>query len=105
MVLAADSRDKILLCYGIEKQNLNRAKEPDMHRRILRSLLPVLTMAVLVAACSDDNPAAPGGGLPEGVVPDFSIADVNPTSASYDQAVSPRDHLQKVSAWYFGHAT
>jgi hypothetical protein len=37
--------------------------------------------------------------------PDFSLMDVNATSASYQQQVSPRDYLQQVSAWYFGHAT
>lgn len=38
-------------------------------------------------------------------VPDFSLVDVNPTSATYNQRVSPRDYLGKTSAWYFGHAT
>lgn len=41
------------------------------------------------------------GGLP----PDFSLDDVNPTSATYGEAVSPRDYLEMVSGWYFGHAT
>jgi hypothetical protein len=39
------------------------------------------------------------------IVPDFGLVDVNPTSSTYDQAVSPRDYLGQVSAWYFGHAT
>ncbi len=38
-------------------------------------------------------------------VPDFALVDVNPTSSTYNQPVSPRDYLQEVSAWYFGHAT
>jgi hypothetical protein len=38
-------------------------------------------------------------------VADFTLADVNTSSASYTQPVSPRDYLQQVSAWYFGHAT
>jgi hypothetical protein len=37
-------------------------------------------------------------------MPDFSLADVNPASASYAQQVSPRDYLGKISAWYFGKA-
>tara|TARA_B100000029_G_C17415015_1_gene902159 strand:+ start:451 stop:708 length:258 start_codon:yes stop_codon:yes gene_type:complete len=37
--------------------------------------------------------------------PDFHLTDVNATSATTGQAVSPRDYLQQVSAWYFGHAT
>ena len=39
------------------------------------------------------------------VAPDFSLTDVNPSSATYDSAISPREKLDKVSAWYFGHST
>ena len=51
-----------------------------------------------------------GGGKPapypsDEPMPDFSLADVNASSASYSTTVSPRDHLGEVSAWYFGHAT
>ena len=38
-------------------------------------------------------------------VPDFSLVDQNATSTSFGQAVSPRDFLEQVSGWYFGHAT
>jgi len=37
--------------------------------------------------------------------PDFSLPDVNSTSATYGTDVSPRDHLGEVSGWYFGHGT
>jgi hypothetical protein len=47
-----------------------------------------------------------GAGLRLGeVVPDFSLLDVNATSPTAGQAVSPRDYLEAVSGWYFGHAT
>jgi len=39
------------------------------------------------------------------VVQDFSIQDVNESSQRFEQAISPRDYLGKISAWYFGHAT
>ena len=39
------------------------------------------------------------------MVSDFMLTDVNPTSSTYGEAVSPRDFQQQVSAWYFGHAT
>ena len=69
-------------------------------------LLAILAAAVLACGCSDDDPVDPGGGgLPAGQVPDFALVDVNETSTTFDQAVSPRDYLQKVSAWYFGYAT
>ena len=37
--------------------------------------------------------------------PDFALTDVNPGSATHQTVVSPRQHLGRVSAWYFGHAT
>jgi hypothetical protein len=39
------------------------------------------------------------------LAPDFSLLDVNPASPTSGQPVSPRDYLQRVSGWYFGHAT
>jgi hypothetical protein len=38
-------------------------------------------------------------------MPAFSLVDVNPASSTYNQSVSPRDYLQRTTAWYFGHAT
>ena len=39
------------------------------------------------------------------LVPDFSLVDVNTTSEKFEQQVSPRDYIGRVTAWYFGHAT
>ena len=50
-------------------------------------------------------PAAAEGEGEASPMPDFSLTDVNPNSPTKDQAVSPRDYLEQVSAWYFGHAT
>ena len=51
--------------------------------------------------------AATNASMTDGVdqVADFALLDVNPTSATYNQTVSPRDYLGQVSAWYFGHST
>ncbi len=46
--------------------------------------------------------AGPSIGDGAEIVPDFALLDVNPTSTTYDQMVSPRDYLGQVSAWYFG---
>lgn len=75
-----------------------------MNRYVLRLALPTL---LLVFACGEDSPTAPSGSGPaRGVpVPDFSLPDVNSTSPRFDEMVSPRDYLESVSAWYFGHAT
>jgi len=35
-------------------------------------------------------------------IPDFSLQDLNSTSASSGSMISPRDYLNHVSAWYFG---
>lgn len=48
-----------------------------------------------------------GGDLVDhaGEMADFSLVDVNPTSATYGQNVFPRDYLNQVSVWLFGWAT
>ena len=74
-----------------------------MRLRSTRSLPLVMSLAlVLLAACEDES--GPAGPL-VGLVPDFSLTDVNPNSPSTGLAVSPRQHLGQISAWYFGHAT
>ena len=62
----------------------------------MRSVLPALFLAGCTAASGPD---------PDKPVPDFSLVDVNPTSARFGTAVSPRDLEGQVSGWYFGHAT
>ena len=37
--------------------------------------------------------------------PNFTLVDVNAASPRSGQTISPRDYLQQVSGWYFGHAT
>ena len=39
------------------------------------------------------------------MVADFSLVDVNASSSTYLQQVSPRDFVGQVSGWYFGAAT
>jgi hypothetical protein len=39
------------------------------------------------------------------MAPDFQLLNVNPTSSTYGEIVSPRDYFGEVSAWYFGHST
>jgi hypothetical protein len=38
-------------------------------------------------------------------VMDFSLPDVNTSSALYGQTISPRDYVQQISGWYFIKAT
>ena len=77
-----------------------------LRSRLFPTLCGLALAGLLAAGCNDDDPTAPGGGGDvTGLMPDFSILDVNPTSATANQQVSPRDYLQQVSGWYFGHAT
>jgi len=71
-----------------------------MRHLSLARLLPLCALALLAAACGDDEPTAPTG-----VVPDFLLVDANPNSSTYSLTVSPRSYLDRVSAWYFGHST
>lgn len=73
------------------------------------SILGVLLLGLLLAApgllpgCADDSDPPTGPGVDP--MPDFALPDVNPNSASYGSMVSPRDHVRRTSAWYFGAAT
>ena len=80
------------------------------HRRgALRSLALAGALGLALAACNEDSTVDPSGdsdgtGAPT-AVPDFSLADVNATSPTAGEKVSPRDYRGRISAWYFGHAT
>ena len=64
-----------------------------------RAPLPIVITLVGVMGCSSVAPLA------DAPVADFSLLDVNPSSPSVGEAVSPRDTLGRVSLWFFGHAT
>lgn len=62
-----------------------------------------LAACLAIFGCGHDQPLQP---TPlSGLAPDFSLADVNPNSASTGRLISPRGEMGSVSAWYFGHAT
>lgn len=64
------------------------------------------TCRVVANDGTEDGPDGQASAyLAAGPVADFSLDDVNVTSPTSGLAVSPRDYLQKVSGWYFGHAT
>ena len=49
--------------------------------------------------------AGDDGGASTGAIADFSLEDINPSSLTYGQVVSPRDLLAQTSGWYFTHST
>lgn len=70
--------------------------------RRLSLLLPLLlACGAPVGGSAVDAGAQAVGGL----VPDFSLPDVNPASPSAGATVSPRDYAGVVTGWYFGHST
>lgn len=52
---------------------------------------------------SKDTASEPEAG--PNALPDFSLLDVNASSPTSSEQVSPRDYLEKVSGWYFTHST
>jgi len=58
-----------------------------------------ICLLLLLAACNSSS------STPGDPAPDFQLLDVNTTSATFDQDVSPRDFLAMTSGYYFGAAT
>lgn len=52
---------------------------------------------------TDEDSGSGSDGLVQ--APDFSLIDINVNSATYEDAISPRDRLEMVSGWYFTHAS
>ena len=65
--------------------------------------------ALLLSACAPEPQTPPSSVLDAGsnplVMPDFSLVDQNPASATYGQAVSPRAHEGAITGWYFSHTS
>jgi len=70
-----------------------------MRNRSRRRFLARSFVALLVSF------AGSSVAIGDDMVPDFALTDVNSTSSTYSQSVSPRDYLAHASAWYFGRAT
>ena len=70
------------------------------------SNLAPLALGALLSGCSSSPTGAQPPPIPEDeLAPDFSLEDVNPTSATFGMPVSPRDFIGTVTGWYFGHAS
>ncbi len=74
-----------------------------LRRRWIFGLAIALFSAGFVSACKNDTPTASSD---EPVMAaNFSLEDVNDSSMTFGEAISPRDYLGSISAWYFGHST
>ena len=64
---------------------------------------PLLTATLFAAVCGAAAPRADAQ-----VMADFSMPEINTTSlrrAVTDKAISPRDYIHQVTAWYFASET
>ncbi|MCA3012280.1 MAG: hypothetical protein INH41_07760 [Myxococcaceae bacterium] len=73
-----------------------------MIRRVLVSALLALS-ACGAPPPRTDAPLEPSPGT--GPLPEFTLVDVNPRSASAGQPVGPTRYRGKVSGWYFTHTS
>lgn len=77
--------------------------------RSRRRVSAILLAAAVIAltGCNDDDDKKPTEPDPvDGVVAaDFTLPDVNPNSATYQQPISPDEYPGEVSCWYFVAAT
>lgn len=72
----------------------------------MSALAPIAVTALLTGCGGSTGTGAQPPPIPETeLAPDFALEDVNPTSATFGMAVSPRDYIGKVTGWYFGHAS
>ena len=54
---------------------------------------------------TDSSRSTPSSDAPPNAQPDFTLEDINPSSQSFTQSISPRDYLNQVSGWYFIQST
>ena len=76
-----------------------------MKSKPTRTIGALVLAAAFMLGCPSENNGGNNGGNSTEAMPDFALVDVNPTSARSGQTISPRDYLDQVSAWYFGHST
>lgn len=84
-----------------------------IHRlqRVVPTLLLAIALASGSAGCGCGSSGGSGGGGTQPaqsaplVQPDFQALDVNPSSPTHQTPVSPRQHQERISAWFFGRAT
>lgn len=69
--------------------------------------LPLAAAALFLGGCSDSTDSGFGKDrvATGDVVPDWSLEDVNATSPTAGEVVSPSDLRGQVSVWYYGHST
>ena len=65
----------------------------------------MLHAGALATILPDVAPPDAEGEAAASQVADFQLLDVNETSSTFNQRISPRDYIGQVTGWYFGHAT
>lgn len=70
------------------------------------AFLALAALALILPACGGgccDGPT-PRGPIAQ-TAPAFALEDVNDTSRTHGDSLSPRDYVGRISVWYFGHST
>jgi hypothetical protein len=65
------------------------------------ALVRTLLVTTLLVACAPAKQPIPTNSP----LPDFTLLDVNPGSATSGQSLGPRALRGKVSGWYFTHSS
>ncbi|MFV1965369.1 MAG: hypothetical protein ACC628_08095 [Pirellulaceae bacterium] len=81
---------------GASLRDVGRAR--PLPFRSLRGFEPLETRRLLYG----EDLTGSGEAANDELVADFSLTDLNPSSSTYQQALSPRDFLDQVSVWMFG---
>ena len=74
-------------------------------RRLCRGIEQLEQRHMMHAALGLPPEAGEGEAISGDIVPDFALVDVNPSSSSFEQTLSPQNYLGQATAWYFGHST
>jgi hypothetical protein len=82
--------------------------ELNMKTKVLYLAIVLIVIGGLffVNGCKYEPPTAIEDKGDEGIPAiDFVFTDINPTSSTHNQVISPRNFLNSVTAWYFAGAT
>jgi hypothetical protein len=76
-----------------------------LERRIRLACAALLMLLAIAGFGCDDSDKSTDPDVVGEAAPDFTLADRNPNSATFEQPISPRNYNGEISCWYFAAAT